>query len=137
MTWYGTGREFDTVTGGRHDSAMKRSSIRPGRTTLASWLLVLMLAPMALPAHAHAEDHDDDEPHVEAPHHEHALQRVADTDQVPSGQLKLSVDACAAPMASGPTNGQVVRGRTDRRAHDAPARAPPTSTRSRAPPISI
>ena len=78
MPWYGAEREFDTVTRGRHDTAMKRSSIRPGQTTLASWLLVLMLAPMALPAHVHAEDHDDNETHVEAPHHEHALQRAVD-----------------------------------------------------------
>ena len=105
------------------------------RPTLTKGAVLLLFAPLIAGLHHYEVDHDGATQHLEAPHGGHEV-AVADTgDSIPSTGLELSGEAAPRPatdLESGITSR--VEGVTTEH-HYHPARAPPGSRRSRAPPL--
>jgi hypothetical protein len=104
------------------------------RRTAALGLVAVLVAPLLGALHQHDVDHDGTTHHIEAAHGAHAP-TLAETDsRLTSGGPKLTVSvvvATAPDLALGPS---VLR-EVDRHDEEGPPpRAPPGTSRSRAPP---
>lgn len=107
------------------------------RSVLSASLTVLLFAPMLVGGHAHVADHDGGEHHVDTPHGAHEVVLADGREQIPSTPLGLILVASPAPGFSGPQAASVVRLIVDDAWGVAPARGPPQSVRSRAPPLHL
>ena len=102
--------------------------------TLTTGAVLLLFVPLLAGLELHEVDHDGVTQHLEAPHGGHVLAVAETGDRVPSTGLRLS--AAAAPAsATALASGITVREQgVVSEDHLHPARAPPGSHRSRAPP---
>ncbi len=105
------------------------------RPTLTTGIALLLFAPLLVGAHGHEVHHDGATQHIEVPHGGHVADVAEAGDRIPSTGLTLSVELATGSAAT------VDSGVTDRPecvvSEDIhhPARAPPGSHRSRAPPL--
>jgi hypothetical protein len=113
-----------------------RSPQNPGRASLAAGLLVLVFSPLLVGGHLHVDDHDGARHHIEAPHGDHEVALSELVDGLPSTQVKLVVSMPAlATSATLAPESTVRRSGFGSGSDPVPARAPPRTTRSRAPPL--
>ena len=111
-----------------------RSSVLE-RPSLTMGAVLLLLAPLFAGLHHHEVDHDGATRHLEAPHEGHEIAAAETGDRIPSTGLTLSGEGAPGPaidLESGITL-RVEHVTSEDRHH--PARAPPGSRRSRAPPF--
>ena len=121
------------ATGWRPQCGMRSSVLE--RPTLTTGAVLLLFAPLVAGLHDYEVDHDGATQHLEAPHGGHEVTVPATGERIPSTGLELSGEAAPNPaMALESAIPIRVEGvATEDRPH--PARAPPGSRRSRAPPL--
>jgi len=111
-----------------------RSSVLE-RPTITTGAVLLLGAPVFAGHYHHEVDHDGATQHLEAPHGGHEVGVAETDDRIPSAGLTLSGEGAPGPaidLESGITL-RVEHVTSEDRHH--PARAPPGSRRSRAPPF--
>lgn len=111
-----------------------RSSVLE-RPTLTTGAVLLLLAPLFAGLHHHEVDHDGAKQHLEAPHGGHEIAAAETGDRIPSTGLTLSGEGAPAPAIDLDSEITIQVAGVTSEDHHHPARAPPGSHRSRAPPF--
>ena len=111
-----------------------RSSVLD-RPTLTTGAVLLLFAPLLAGPHHHEVDHDGATQHLEAPHGGHQVTVAETGDRIPSSGLELSLEATPGSAAAVESGITVRAEGVISEDHHQPARAPPGSRRSRAPPF--
>lgn len=112
-----------------------RVSRHVGRSLLSSSLVLLLFAPLLVGGHAHVADHDGGEHHVDAPHGAHEVSLTDDRDRMPSTQVTFGLDAARTPAPDFAAPATISEILSDLASWVPTARGPPSSLRSRAPPL--
>ncbi|MCZ6713651.1 MAG: hypothetical protein O7B29_06885 [Deltaproteobacteria bacterium] len=111
-----------------------RSSVL-ARPTLTTGAVLLLFAPLVAGLHHYEADHDGATQHLEAPHGGHEVTVIETGDRIPSTGLNLSSEAAPHSVTAFESAITILLDGVTTRDHHYPARAPPGSRRSRAPPL--
>ena len=104
------------------------------RGALASFLSVLLLGPVMATDHVHADDHEGVQTHLEHPDHTHETASPGQSDRVPTPGMG-GVHMVPAAVTAAPTGAALAVRTVESTRESPPARAPPPTLRSRAPPV--